>query len=147
MQKKGIKMNKTVMVQAHFISYDLNEESALNMEQPTSSFTGKIREFFIKQYVKNQINNSGTKSEKKKQRFSSDKDIDIVRLNLDINNEIEKLNNSGYEVISITPITSGEYKYDYSVLTSYKIGYGWGYGFSYTSGVIITAKKLNNKEV
>lgn len=35
-----------------------------------------------------------------------------------------------------------EYRYDYKAPTI-NASYGWGYGFSYMSGVIITAKKMN----
>jgi hypothetical protein len=82
----------------------------------------------------------------------SDCEIDGERLALEIQNAIETLNIEGYEVIGITQITSGRYKYetkrdkDYSssLESSYGWGWGWGYGYGYsfTEGVTIVAKKL-----
>lgn len=133
-------MNKTIVVKAHFIAYEMEEDFEIYDE----GVGDKIKNFFLKIAVNRQIN-SGVKSNKEPQKYISDKTIDIVRLNEDINQEITNLNNSGYEVISITPITSGEYKYDYEAPTvnaQFRPSYGWGYGFSYTNGVIITAKKF-----
>ncbi len=131
-------MNKTIVVQAHFITYEMEEYRIIYNE----SVGNKIKNFFFKERPLNLGGNKNNKS----QKHNSDKTIDIVRLNEDINQEVERLNNSGYEIISITPITSGEYKYDYKAPTinaGSRASYGWGYGFSYTSGVIITAKKIN----
>lgn len=134
-------MNKTVVVKAYFITYEIEEPKIYD-----DSVGDKIKNFFLKAAVNRQIN-SGVKSNKEPQKHISDKTIDIVRLNEDINREIIELNNSGYEVVSITPITSGEYKYDYEapmINARDRPSYGWGYGFSYTCGVIIMAKKLIN---
>jgi len=76
----------------------------------------------------------------------SDSEIDGEKLTIDINNAIELLHNDGYEVMNVTPVISGRYKYDYAdpiIRSSNKLGYGWGYGFSYTEGVNIIAKKTN----
>ncbi|MCI6153186.1 MAG: hypothetical protein MR673_08695 [Fusobacterium perfoetens] len=81
--------------------------------------------------------------------------IDGELLTDDINRAITKLNNEGYEIVSITPITSGSYRYQYdagNITSSKRIlheteavrgtsGYGFGYGFSYTESVIILARK------
>ncbi len=80
----------------------------------------------------------------------SDKWIDGDRLSKDISKAVSKLNNDGYEVISVTPITSGNYSYNYAYKGAYGsgsliegggYGYGYGYGYSYTEGVTIIAKK------
>ena len=72
----------------------------------------------------------------------SDSEIDGEEFSVKINQEIELLAESGYEVISITPITSGRYKYDSDSehFRDSGAGWGWGYGFSYTEGVNILAK-------
>lgn len=75
----------------------------------------------------------------------SDKEIDGVQLANDLQDEIFKLNSDGYFVTSISPITSGEYKYDSSSPfhnSRDAASYGWGYGFSYTEGMLIVARKL-----
>lgn len=60
--------------------------------------------------------------------------IDTEQLNNDLQAEITKLNNDGYKITSITPVTSGN--------DSYRNGVGYGYGYSYTEGLIILAEKL-----
>lgn len=65
--------------------------------------------------------------------------IDGERLANDINIALEKLELAGYELSSINPITSGQYKYDNSTIDNASFGYG--YGYSFTEGVIISAKK------
>ncbi|USD59189.1 hypothetical protein J4N45_11685 [Vibrio sp. SCSIO 43140] len=73
--------------------------------------------------------------------------VDSVRLAEDLQKAVETLNHDGYEVVAITPITSGDY--DYKALleaggrgeNGYG-GYGYGYGFSYTQGLIVTAKRI-----
>lgn len=81
----------------------------------------------------------------------SDREIDGNKLSIDVNNEIEKWNSNGFKVVSITPIISGAYNYQYdnSKITSEErfLGktekvrgggsYGFGFGYSYTEGVLI----------
>ena len=81
----------------------------------------------------------------------SDSEIDGEKLSNDINKEIEKWTSKNIKIISITPITSGRYNYQYNALgiTSAKRvfsetekvsgggSYGFGYGYSYTEGVLI----------
>ncbi len=89
------------------------------------------------------------KTTKWKQIGISDKEIDGVQLAQDIDNVVRELNNKGYEVVSITPITSGNYERGYRPIGSAKQnnfeygGYGYGFGFSYTEGVVILGKKVN----
>lgn len=62
------------------------------------------------------------------------KELDTVNdeeLALNIENSCNDLISNGYTIVSITPITSGG--------NNFKNGVGYGYGFSYTSSVIISA--------
>lgn len=86
----------------------------------------------------------------------SDCEIDGVRLAEDLALAVEGLNNEGYEIVSITPITSGNYRYEYntegvasafSLLTGTEkvsggLNYSYGYGYSYTEGMLILARFL-----
>lgn len=86
----------------------------------------------------------------------SDSGVDGERLSTDINNEIEKLSSQNVRVISISPITSGRYNYQYSnegISSSRRVfsvtekvsgggSYGFGYGFSFTEGVLICIEVL-----
>lgn len=81
----------------------------------------------------------------------SDSEIDGARLSTDINTELEKWASENTRVISITPITSGHYNYQYNaqgISSSKRVfsetekvsgggSYGFGYGYSYTEGVLI----------
>lgn len=73
------------------------------------------------------------------QKGWSDCQIDGERLADDLNKAISKLEGEGFEVVSVTNITSGSYNSDFS--SQDKSSYGWGYGFSYSEGVLITAKR------
>lgn len=79
----------------------------------------------------------------------SDCQIDGKRLNDDINKAIQSLNDEGYEVVFITPITSGNWalKYEQNSHTNGngKGSYGYGYGYSYTEGVMLLANKKDEK--
>lgn len=79
----------------------------------------------------------------------SDCQIDGERLNNDVGQVIDKLNRKGYEVISITPATSGTWAYKYKENTIHngagKGSYGYGYGYSYTEGVLVLAKKVSEE--
>lgn len=82
--------------------------------------------------------------------------VDGQRLSQDIAQAIDALNRDGYELVAISPITSGTYFYqfnDQGITSSPRIlrdtekvsgggSYGFGYGFSYTEGVTLIAKKV-----
>lgn len=78
----------------------------------------------------------------------SDSKIDGKTLSVSIDQAISELNNEGYDIISITPITSGSYDYR-EISSSVRVmggtemmdGGAWGYGFSFTSGVLLLGKK------
>ena len=76
----------------------------------------------------------------------SDSRIDSQRLAQDLSEAVNTLNQEGFEVVSVTPITSGAYDWAYKVDTFMGqgeggYGYGYGYGYSYTNSLIVTAKK------
>ncbi|QIA65718.1 hypothetical protein GT360_19550 [Vibrio astriarenae] len=77
----------------------------------------------------------------------SDCEIDGGKLSEDLQNAIMSLNKEGYEVISVTPVTSAKYKYDWDQQKGRRdyggSGYGYGYGYSYTEGLTIVAKKIS----
>lgn len=82
----------------------------------------------------------------------SDSEIDGEKLSANINKEMERLNSENIRIISITPITSGRYNYQYSsqgisiLSETEKVSgggsYGFGYGYSYTEGVLICIETL-----
>ena len=112
---------------------------------------------FFKPITKKVKKNVAT-GEKKKGVFGGEKDvtkeitafeqvgvssvhIDGNRLSKDIDVATQKLNTDGYEVISIMPVTSGNYDFDWKV--NINGGYGYGYGYSYTDSVIIIGKRID----
>lgn len=98
-----------------------------------------------------------TKETRWEQTGWSDCLIDGERLSKDIGTAIKTLNQEGYEVVTIMPIVSGSYNYQYQsqgissnrrVLSETEkvsggASYGYGYGYSYTEGVSIIAKRIS----
>ncbi|MDX2320872.1 MAG: hypothetical protein QNK26_09805 [Moritella sp.] len=79
------------------------------------------------------------KSEQKwEQSGWSDREMDGFQLQEDIQIALNDLNNDGFEVISVSPVTSGNYKCERGTPSN---GGSYGYGFSYTEGMLIIAKK------
>jgi hypothetical protein len=62
----------------------------------------------------------------------SDSEIDGERLQQDVQQAVDGLNEEGYDVVSLTPVESGAYNWSPE---------GYSYGYSYTEGVIILARK------
>jgi hypothetical protein len=131
-------MNKIVYVKANFRPLGENVE----VEVPTGEIEKGI--FGIQKEIK-------TKVTEWRHTGWSDVQIDGELLTDDINKAVTTLNEEGYEVQSILPITSGAYafKYDYkaayssgSIFEGGGWGYGYGYGYSYTEGVTIVARKI-----
>lgn len=125
-------MNRIVYVPAHFVEQGRYEK----VEVPTGkSETGM---FGIKRPI--------TRTE---ERFvktgSSDCDIHAARLADDLSKAVAQLNHDGYEVVTITPITTGRHHAE--VLTEFGQGIegGLGYGYSFTKGLIITARRVANR--
>lgn len=81
--------------------------------------------------------------------------VDSIKLAADLEDEISKLNEDGYNVKQILPIISGDYDYLYSdegVTSSLSMltgnekvmggaSFGLGYGYSFTDSLIIVAEK------
>lgn len=84
----------------------------------------------------------------------SDSQVDAVRLSDDLRKAVEEQNAEGYEVVSVTPIISGDYDYVYSEgngkkIHAHKGSYGYGYGYSFTEGLTVVVKqrhKASNTE-
>ncbi|ODP96997.1 hypothetical protein BGL48_15610 [Salinivibrio sp. SS3] len=77
----------------------------------------------------------------------SDCRIDGERLANDLAEIVSGLNSEGYEIVSVTPVTSGSYDWKYELKSGgYQSsgygGYGYGYGYSFTNSLIVTAKKI-----
>lgn len=73
----------------------------------------------------------------------SDREIDGEQLAADLAAASETLNREGYDVVSVTAITSGRYdSRDMHCGGQYGGGSGgYGYGYSYTEGLVVTAVK------
>ena len=71
----------------------------------------------------------------------SDCQIDNVTLAFDLEAKLHELEVSGYVIVNITPIISGTYAYKAQWSTKFSAGYGDGYGFRYTHGMMIIARK------
>jgi len=137
-------MNKVVYVKAHFKPVGTEKVVKIPTGDKAIGFLGKEKDVLRseKQFVQTGISKS---------------QIDGERLRDDIDKAVSELNADKYEVISITPITSGEFdfKYEGSSISSSKRafseteavrgkgGYGYGYGYSYTEGAIIIARKVS----
>ncbi|MDR1848647.1 MAG: hypothetical protein LBQ75_01255 [Zoogloeaceae bacterium] len=134
------------------------------------SFTNKV--VYVKAFFKPlgksvKVKNKNLSREWKKGILGSENDemlsdceIDGERLSEDVATAIASLNQEGYEVIAVLPVISGNYFYKYQSAVKYQTdrlpfvpdrwetisdspSYGFGYGFSYTEGVSIIAKKLS----
>lgn len=116
-------MNKVVYVEAHFSPIGKN----VMKDVPT----GETKKHFFGQ--------KPVTEEKMifQQEGISDSCIDGQRLSDDIAACISELNTNGYEVIAVTPITSGNHRHHWDGANG-----AYGYGFSYTTGVNIVGKKF-----
>jgi len=77
--------------------------------------------------------------------------VDSERLNNDLQQAIESLNQQGYRVMQITSITSGDYHFSDHVSDNHLLGSGvtteggYGYGFSYTDSLVILAEQTQQQ--
>lgn len=78
-------------------------------------------------------NKKQTEIEHENKEEYSDCIVDGDALSVDTKIAIETLVSKGLKIVSITPITSGQYEYRYGR------GEGVSYGYSYTEGVMIVA--------
>ena len=125
-------MNKVLHIPSHFLPVGENVTKKVPTGEKKAGFFGGEKEVT-------------KKVQEWQQTGYSDCAIDAERLSNDIANAIEKLNQDGYEVITVNSITSADYGYNYKTTGSGHngdSGYGYGYGFSYTKGVTIIAKKI-----
>ena len=127
-------MNKITYVKSNFIAYGKMKTVKVPTGNKRKTIFGNEKDEMVKQ-------------EKFQQTGWSETEIDGDRLTRDISTAVQGLNNNGYEVISIMPISSGVCNKDFKEGRggdNCSIGgaYGYGYGFSYTSGVTIISKKV-----
>jgi hypothetical protein len=72
----------------------------------------------------------------------SDCDIDATRLANDLARAVADLNTQGYEVVTVTPIISGNHYSEAQHGLVGEIRAGLGYGYSFTKGLIVTARRV-----
>lgn len=145
-------MNKVVYVASCFLPVGENYTVKVATGEKKKGFFGGEKDVMIKET-------------RFRQTGYSDSEIDGIKLSEDIANAVHVLNEEGYEVVSISPMTSGRYDYDFKYKeisggggsismsmgngnshisnNSGGYGYGYGYGYSYTVGVVIVARKFN----
>lgn len=125
-------MNKVVYVNAHVKPTGKMVKVKVPTGETKKSIFGRDKSVTIKQ-------------EQWEQTGWSDREIDGQRLTNDIAAVAQTLNNDGYNILSIMPVTSGAYNSDREYQTDASLqagwGYGYGYGYSYTEGVVIIACK------
>jgi hypothetical protein len=84
-------------------------------------------------------------SEPKQQVGPTHAEIDGEALARDVNARIEALASEGYSVVSVVPITSGAYGFERDYRrhfeTWFSAGAAYGYGYSYTEGLLIVAAR------
>ena len=125
-------MNKITYIPDYFLPIGTNKTIKVSTGKTKKSILGYLKEV--------------TKKEQQwEQTGWSDSAIDGVKLSEDLMEAIKKLNNDDYEVISVTPITSGKYNYEHqhdNIKNGLSYGYGFGYGYSYTNSLIVVSKKI-----
>jgi len=72
----------------------------------------------------------------------SDCVIDGARLAGDVEKAVAVLNREGYEVVAISGVLSGAHHHRVDLYSVDDGAYGYGYGFSYTEGVMIIGTKM-----
>jgi len=120
-------MNKVVFVQAYFVAVGENRIVKIPTGEKKKGFLGGESDV--------------TREEKKwVQTGFSDKQIDTARLTKDLQEAVERLNKEGYEVVSVSDVISGDY--NYKLEWAAQAGRGMGYGYSYTDGLLVVARKV-----
>ncbi len=71
---------------------------------------------------------------------SSETEINSDQLTIDVENTCNELAEQGYRVINITPILRGAHRH--RLVGTSKRGGGYGFGYSVTSGMMITAELI-----
>ena len=136
-------MNKVIYINAYFKPIGQTVTVKVPTGQTTKGFFGGEKAVYEKR-------------EQWQQTGWSDREVDGKRLSGDIADTVSSLNQEGYEIVAISPVTSGNYYYQYSdhgITSSQRIfgetekvsgggSYGYGYGYSYTEGVTLVARKV-----
>ncbi|MBL7249743.1 hypothetical protein [Alloalcanivorax marinus] len=134
-------MNRSVFVKAHFAPLFKDVTVKVGTGERKRGLLGGEKEVTRKETQRQQVG-------------WSDSRIDGARLARDIDDAIRVLNEEGYEVVGLSPVTSGAYRYQYNaqgVSSSKRIlsetekvsgggSFGYGYGYSYTEGMVIVAR-------
>lgn len=121
-------MNKVVFVEAYF--------APIGKEQIVKVPTGEKKRGLLGVEV------DVTREEKRwVQTGFSDSKIDTRRLTKDLQDAIEKLNKDGYEVVTVTAITSGNYHWQKYSSHPATADTAISYGYSYTEGLMVVAQK------
>jgi hypothetical protein len=71
----------------------------------------------------------------------SDSEIDGYQLSVDVQKAISLLATDGYEIVSMEQVISGRYQSKFKEAGFSGTDGGWGYGYSFTEGMIILARK------
>lgn len=116
----------------------------------------KTREVETGETTKSWLGKEKPKTEKRKEWVGngnfSDATVDGNKTSELLNNKIAELEEQGYDIINISPVESGNWKYQHDGLLNqttsflskrktYGGGWGYGYGYGYTSGYLILANK------
>lgn len=120
-------MNKVLYIPAYFAPVGKEKKEKVITGEKKKGFFGVERNIIKKE-------------SKWKQTGWSNCKVDGKRLAEDLSSAVRSLNQEGFEVVSVTPISSGTYGYDGAV-PFIEGEDGYGYGYSYTSSLIVTAKK------
>jgi hypothetical protein len=84
---------------------------------------------------------------REEQRFvetgRSDCDIDGQQLASDLACAVAKLNAQGYEVVTVTPVASGNHVSEAQYGLVGELRAGMGYGYSFTKGLIVVARQCS----
>lgn len=124
-------MNKTVYVTSYMMP--------IYGEQKIEVPTGETKKSFwagTKEVTRTEV--------QQVQTGTSTSRVDGERLSKDINDAITTLNTEGYEVVSVSMVTSGMFDWKYELKGNVSAGYGYGYGYSITEGAIIVAKRVTS---
>lgn len=126
-------MNKVIYVEAFFKPVGKVESVKVPTGEKTKGFFGGEKDVTRKE-------------EQWKQTGWSDREIDGARLAKDVAAAVTGLNSEGYEIVTISEVTSGRYNWAYKTDGGSNCnggwGYGYGYGYSITEGMMIVAKKI-----
>jgi len=124
--------NKVVFVKANFKPTGKVKTVKVPTGEKKKGFFGGMKNVLVKE-------------EQWVQTGRSDCEIDGEKLAEDLQTAILDFNRNGYEVLSVSPVTSAQYDFKWKEHVGGQdhggSGYGYGYGYSYTEGMVIIGKK------